>query len=176
MFSAPPSKVTVIESKPKVSLEDLKTGCTPGPTRSEPATGRRYKGGIATCKSTFAPMDHPMRSTGSKKTAELSMALIFASQGEGETSRMDRDNLMRLFVLDAIVNDYEDFQMVVNEVVGWGAERGLKISLPEVSEALVGLIKDDLASAYQVSATRTIERSCWRSALGGSYRSLFFCN
>ena len=54
--------------------------------------------------------------------------------------------------LDAIANDYENFEMILHEVRKWSLEDGVPVpSDDEVASALISLVEDGLAQAYSVA-------------------------
>jgi hypothetical protein len=55
-------------------------------------------------------------------------------------------------VLTAISDDYEDLDMVVNEVGKWGAQEGVSVTRQGITRALEELIGEGLAQAYVLSA------------------------
>ena len=63
---------------------------------------------------------------------------------------MERDELVRSIVMDAIADDYEDLQTVVGEVSCWSSEHGLALTHGEILDALTGLIDEGLAKAYRL--------------------------
>lgn len=52
----------------------------------------------------------------------------------------EADSEIRLLVMDAIANDYEDFAMICSEVGSWASERGMAASTEEVWSAFRGLV------------------------------------
>jgi|SRR5579862_9698313 len=68
-------------------------------------------------------------------------------------STLTRAELLRMFVLDAIADDYENLELISGHVTKLGAKCGLTILRSEVFHALAGLIKDGLASAYLIDRT-----------------------
>ena len=76
---------------------------------------------------------------------------------------MNRGELVRLLVLDAICDDYENLdQVILRDVALSGAKCGLTIERAEVVDALSGLIRDGLAKAYLLSSTKP-----WSTELQG---------
>ena len=66
---------------------------------------------------------------------------------------MNRDELVRLLVLDSIADDYENVdQIILGEVGEQLAKMGMTIKRQEIVNALGGLIQDGLAKAYLLSA------------------------
>ncbi len=66
---------------------------------------------------------------------------------------MDRDELVRLLVLNAICDDYENVdQVILRDVAADGAKCGLTIERSEVVHALAGLVEDGMAKVYILSA------------------------
>ncbi len=65
---------------------------------------------------------------------------------------MNRSELVRLLVLDAISDDYENVDQVILRYVSEDcAKCGLTIERSEIGDALAGLIQDGLAKAYLLS-------------------------
>jgi hypothetical protein len=61
---------------------------------------------------------------------------------------MNRKELVRCLVLNAISDDYENVdQVILRDVAEHGAKCGLSIERCEIVEALAGLIEDGLATA-----------------------------
>lgn len=58
------------------------------------------------------------------------------------------DVLISYYVLSAISNDYEDFDMVVGEVFTWAERDGLRVSREEIVKTLLNVIKKGFAQAY----------------------------
>ena len=62
---------------------------------------------------------------------------------------------VREMTLDAIANDFENFEMILHEVRQWSSEElGAAASESEVAMALVSLVEDGLAQAYSMSSGR----------------------
>jgi hypothetical protein len=69
-------------------------------------------------------------------------------------SYMNRGELVRLLVLNAISDDYENVdQAILRYVVEQLAKLGMAIERAEIVIALGGLIQDGLAKAYLLSGT-----------------------
>ena len=67
---------------------------------------------------------------------------------------MNRSELIRRFVLNAICDDYENVdQVILRQVAEDAARYGLAIERSEIVDALAGLIDDGLAKAYLLSGT-----------------------
>jgi hypothetical protein len=65
---------------------------------------------------------------------------------------MDRRELVRRLVLSKISDDFENLDQVILPHVSREAARcGPAIERPEIVEALVGLVKDGLAKAYELT-------------------------
>ena len=65
---------------------------------------------------------------------------------------MNRREFVRLSVLDAICDDYENIdQIILQHVVRQGAKLGLTIERSEVVDALGELVRDGLAKAFDLS-------------------------
>ena len=79
---------------------------------------------------------------------------------------MDRNELMRMFVLDVIADDYEDFGMVYREAGRLAIKCGLRTSASEIRQSLLDLIKMGLARAYRVSPTGSLEEVAGRPSQG----------
>jgi hypothetical protein len=69
---------------------------------------------------------------------------------------IDRQELVRLFILDVIADDYEGFERISKEVTDLGRRCGQEISISDIRSALATLIGDDLARAYRLSPTAPI--------------------
>lgn len=54
--------------------------------------------------------------------------------------------ILQALTLDAISNDYENFQMVVSEVSRWAKQRQLVFSIDEIADMLLSLVDGDLAT------------------------------
>jgi hypothetical protein len=70
---------------------------------------------------------------------------------------MERSDLVRALVMDAIANDYEEPGVIVDEVSAWAGERGVSVTTTEILAALTGLVQTGLAKAYRLSASRPAE-------------------
>lgn len=70
---------------------------------------------------------------------------------------MDRDELIRMFVLDAIADDYEDLSMIYREAGQLATKCGLSASASEIKQGVLDVIRMGLAKAYQVSPTGSLE-------------------
>ena|ERR1700694_3775136 len=81
--------------------------------------------------------------------------------------------LLRTLVLRAVADDYEDCQMVIHEVTKWAIERDLSFSAGEISNVLVALVGEGLATAWQLGdAPRRIHFT--NQSLGGEDIYFFF--
>jgi len=69
----------------------------------------------------------------------------------------DREELVRMFVLDTVADDYEDFPRVVVTVGALGRRCGLTIGGPEVLAALEELVRVGWVTAWRLSPTRPAE-------------------
>ncbi|HLM97960.1 MAG TPA: hypothetical protein VK335_01675 [Bryobacteraceae bacterium] len=66
---------------------------------------------------------------------------------------IDRNELVRRLVLNAICDDYENVdQVILRDVAQDGAKLGLTLERSDVVEALASLVRDGLAKAYLLSA------------------------
>jgi hypothetical protein len=70
---------------------------------------------------------------------------------------MDRNEILRMFILDVIADDYENLEKIQNEVGKLGIRAGLGIEPPEITRELIGLIKSGLVRAYRLSPTQPVE-------------------
>lgn len=70
---------------------------------------------------------------------------------------MNRRELARMFVLDVIADDYENLEKICMEATGLSVRAGLSIMRSEILQALVDLIKADLAKAYRLTTIPTAE-------------------
>ena len=67
---------------------------------------------------------------------------------------VNRSELVRRMVLNAICDDYENVdQMILRDVAKHGAKLGFAVERSDIVGALAELIKDGLAKAYLLSAT-----------------------
>jgi hypothetical protein len=67
---------------------------------------------------------------------------------------MDRNELVRRLVLNAITDDYENVdQVILRSVAKDGAKCGIVIERADVVNALASLVEDGLAKAYLLSGT-----------------------
>jgi hypothetical protein len=64
---------------------------------------------------------------------------------------MHRSQLVRMFVLDAIADDYENFEQITKHVTSLSSLYGMPIASSEILQALSDLIGADLAKAYRLS-------------------------
>jgi len=63
--------------------------------------------------------------------------------------------ILRECVLRAIVDDYEEFERIFDDVRTWLAERGTTTTRTATRQALEGLIVEGFAQAYFLSADRS---------------------
>jgi hypothetical protein len=61
---------------------------------------------------------------------------------------MKRDDLIRMFVLDVMADDYENLEMIYTEIHKFGERCGLTFHPSEILTALIDLIELGLARAY----------------------------
>jgi hypothetical protein len=66
---------------------------------------------------------------------------------------MDRTQLLHALIMDAIANDYEPFDMIVQQVTTVASERGLVVNRNEIYIVLKELVDSGFAEAYDLSAT-----------------------
>ena len=70
---------------------------------------------------------------------------------------MNRSPLIRLFILNAIADDYEDLPRILKEVSDLGGKSGVTIASAEILPELINLIETDLAKAYRLSPILPVE-------------------
>lgn len=63
-----------------------------------------------------------------------------------------QDRMLRLLVLSAIADDYEDFRIIAHETSAWAREVGLVVNHEKILGALAELIDEGLAKAYVLSS------------------------
>jgi hypothetical protein len=66
---------------------------------------------------------------------------------------MNREQLVRMLVLNEISDDYEALEQIEAAVTAMGRSAGLAISSSEIAAALKALIQDGLARPYLLSTT-----------------------
>lgn len=66
---------------------------------------------------------------------------------------MDRSELIRMFVLDAIADDDEELDRISEHVFQLGVRCGVTIRMSDILDGLTGLIKSGLAKAFQFRGT-----------------------
>jgi hypothetical protein len=66
-----------------------------------------------------------------------------------------KDHTIRELVICAAADDYEDFEMVVNEVTRWAAEEGTASNRQTIFEKLREVITDGFMGAYVYSQEST---------------------
>src|SRR6185369_3421030 len=65
---------------------------------------------------------------------------------------MNRREIVRRLVLDAICDDYENIdQVILAHVAKYGVKLGWSVERLEIVGALTGLVEDGLAKAYRLS-------------------------
>ena len=62
-----------------------------------------------------------------------------------------RERILDEFVLEAASNDFESFQCILDQVMRWSDEKGLRPSRQEVLEALQRVIRAGYALSYMLS-------------------------
>lgn len=72
-------------------------------------------------------------------------------------SRLERNELLRALVMDAIANDYEEPPIIIDEGSIWASERGLSVVPREVFAVLAELVQTGLAKAYRLSPNQPVE-------------------
>jgi hypothetical protein len=64
-----------------------------------------------------------------------------------------REHALRIYVMGAISDDYEDFETVASTAAGWAEEDGLRVfGRQELLSELADLIRTGYAQAYILSA------------------------
>ena len=64
---------------------------------------------------------------------------------------MTKTQLLEIFVLNEISDDYETLQYIVEHVQAWGAEYGLTFTESEIARALMSLVEAKLVLAVVLS-------------------------
>jgi len=64
-----------------------------------------------------------------------------------------RDELIRMFILNGIADDYENLEHITKTVVALGVKCGLRIDSSEIWHELANLIEAGLAKAYRLLKT-----------------------
>jgi hypothetical protein len=62
------------------------------------------------------------------------------------------NKILREYALRAIADDYENFEKILEDVIGWAAESGITAGREATLKALEGLIRDGYAQAYFLSS------------------------
>ncbi len=70
---------------------------------------------------------------------------------------MNRRDAIRMFVLCAIADDYENLETITRNVEELGVQCGLTAGPAEITDALASLIEGRLAKAYHLSPRNTFE-------------------
>jgi hypothetical protein len=65
----------------------------------------------------------------------------------------DRARYVRGLILDAVSNDFEDFESVFSSVRVWAEEKGLQVTGSQVWSELVELLRDGVVIAYHLTPT-----------------------
>jgi hypothetical protein len=63
---------------------------------------------------------------------------------------VSRSELVRVFVLNELADDYEEFDHISENVIKLGVDCGLTIHSSEILDALMYLIESGLAKAYRL--------------------------
>ncbi len=72
---------------------------------------------------------------------------------------MDRDELIRLFVLDAICDHYENVdQMILGDVTAHCSKLGMAVDRSDVVKALAELVESGMAKAYLLFGTEPFKQ------------------
>ena len=70
---------------------------------------------------------------------------------------MENELALKLFVKDAIANDYEDFETIAGEVTSWAAEAGFSTNPDAIFSMLKSLIELGLAQAYLLNSVGPLQ-------------------
>jgi hypothetical protein len=65
---------------------------------------------------------------------------------------IENEQVLRDFVLEAVSNDYESFEQILEQVVRWSSDRGLSATRAEIIPILENAIRDGYVQAYILSA------------------------
>jgi hypothetical protein len=92
---------------------------------------------------------------------------------------MDREEIVRLLVLNAISDDYENIdQCVLSDVGHWAVKLGLRIERAEIVAALTWLVENGMAKAYDLLArdphTQAIDGMPSVTAVEYDFRTYFY--
>jgi hypothetical protein len=63
---------------------------------------------------------------------------------------MNRDELIRTFVLDQIMDDYEELDHITESIAKWSAQCSVVVQRQDVVQALVSLTEHGFAKAYSL--------------------------
>jgi hypothetical protein len=85
---------------------------------------------------------------------------------------MNRDDLIKMFVLNEIGDDYESFEKISNETAALGQRLRLYVDPSEISNALTDLIKSGLARAYHLSPWHPAKEV--EAPISNQYPDLYF--
>jgi hypothetical protein len=87
-----------------------------------------------------------------------------------DSHKSDRAELLRMFVLDAIADDYENLEQICADVSAMSTRCALLVQCSDVTKALVSLIASGLASPYKLRPTaEKVEGIPATDALGSYY-------
>jgi hypothetical protein len=64
----------------------------------------------------------------------------------------ENEQLFREFVLEAVSNDFESFDHILEQVIRWSSDRGLTTTRADIIGILKNTIRDDYVQAYVLSA------------------------
>ena len=85
-----------------------------------------------------------------------------------------RNELVNLFVLDAISDDYEDMERIANEVHSLGSRCGLSVTDDDISQGLITLITRGLAKAYRLYPSHRPPEEIQGVPQPGNFPDLYF--
>ena len=62
-----------------------------------------------------------------------------------------RERILDEFIVESASNDFESFQCILDQVMTWSEQKGIRPSRQEVLEALQRVIRDGYALPYRLS-------------------------
>lgn len=65
---------------------------------------------------------------------------------------MDHHHILLEFVLEAVANDYESFDSIVEQTTNWAKEKGLAVTRAEITRALRQRIHEKYIQPYLLSS------------------------
>ena len=70
---------------------------------------------------------------------------------------VERERLLLDLIMQAMADDYEDFDTILHDVGNWARESGIPLDAAEVEKGIKTLIQNSLARAYHLSPTESPE-------------------